>query len=88
MRTDFPDGSFMLSWEKCRAWFEADGTLKDAEYKYRRRGFITARAVSVKDVRVRAWLAKQGKQEVDLIARGILKRAENPSWPIATTRGT
>ena len=74
MRVDFPDGSFMLSWEKCRAWYNPDGTLKDAEYKRTYKGFPAARAVSEKHTKVRAWLEKQGKHEVALLARGILKR--------------
>lgn len=75
MRIDFSDGSFMLSWQRCRAWYSADGTLKDAEYKTRRNGYPVARAVAERDVKTRAWLAKQGKQEADLLARGVLKRA-------------
>lgn len=71
MRIDYSDGSFMLSWEYCRAWYAPDGTLKDAEYK--RKGNRTS-AVSAKHTKVRAWLETQGKQESDLLARGILKR--------------
>ncbi|RWP84720.1 MAG: hypothetical protein EOR11_19870 [Mesorhizobium sp.] len=75
MRTDFSDGSFMLSWSHCRAWFERDGTLKDAEYKRRFRGHPAAVAVSAKHTKVRQWLARQGKQEASLLERGILHRA-------------
>lgn len=74
MRIDYPDGSFMLSWQKCRAWFAADGSLKDAEYKRTYRGHPSAVAVSPKHVKVRAWLEKQGKSEAAMIARGILKQ--------------
>jgi hypothetical protein len=76
MRVDYPDGSFMLSWEFCRAWFAPDGTLKDAEYKRMYKGYPVARAVSAKHTKVRAWLEEQGKVEVDLLARGILKRKD------------
>ena len=71
MRIDYSDGSFMLAWEFCRAWYTPDGVLKDAEYK--RKG-NTTRAVSLKHTKVRAWLEAQGKQEADMLARGILKR--------------
>lgn len=64
----------MLSWDKCRAWFAPDGTLRDAEYKRKYRGHPAAVAVSPKHVRVREWLNKQGAQEAQLLARGILKR--------------
>ncbi len=77
MRVDFPDGSFMLSWDRCRAWYEPDGTLKDAEYKRRYRGFPVAVAVADAHVNVRAWLQRAGFRESDLLARGILKRREN-----------
>lgn len=74
MRIDYSDGSFMLSWQKCRAWFSPDGSLKDAEYKTTYKGYPAARAVSKKHVKVLAWLEQQGKQEIDLLNRGILKR--------------
>lgn len=74
MRIDYPDGSFMLAWEKCRAWYDAAGKLKDAEYKRTYRGYPSAVAVSEKHTKVRAWLAKQGANEASLLARGILKR--------------
>jgi hypothetical protein len=74
MRIDYPDNSFMLAWDHCRAWFRADGTLKDAEYKRKYRGYPTAVAVSPAHVRVRAWLQKQGTQEAQLLERGILVR--------------
>ena len=71
MRIDFNDGSFMLSWQKCIAWYDPNGALKDAEYKL---SPGRTRAVSVKHVHVRAWLEKQGKSQVVLLNRGILKR--------------
>lgn len=74
MRIDYSDGSFMLSWEKVRAWFSPDGSLKDAEYKLTGRNYGPTRAVSKRHTKVLAWLAKQGKQEIDLLNRGILKR--------------
>lgn len=74
MRIDFQDGSFMLAWERCRAWYHADGTLKDAEYKRRYKGYPSACAVSPKHVKVRAWLQEQGAKEARLLAQGILKR--------------
>lgn len=76
MRTDFPDGGFMLSWQRFRAWFSADGSLKDCEYKTTYQGFPAVRAISKKHVNVLKWLEKQGKQEADLLKRGILKRKE------------
>lgn len=74
MRVDFPDGSFMLSGKKCRAWYNPDGTLKDAEYKRTYKGLPSAVAVSEKHTKVRAWLEKQGECEARLLAQGILKR--------------
>lgn len=74
MRVDYPDQSFMLSWEKCRAWYNPDGTLKDAEYKRTYKGFPAAVAVSVKHTKVLGWLEEQGKREAALLAKGILKR--------------
>lgn len=74
MRIDFPDGSFMLSWQKVRAWYNPDGSLKDCEYKRMYKGYPTATAVSEKHVKVRAWLEKQGNREIDLLNQGILKR--------------
>lgn len=74
MRIDYPNNSFMLAWQKCRAWYNPDGTLKDAEYKTTYKGFPAARSVSAKHTKVLAWLEKQGKQEADLLQRGILKR--------------
>ena len=75
MRIDYSDGSFMLSWEGCRAWFAPDGTLKDAEYKRRCRGHPAAYEVPLSHTKVRTWLAKQGRQEARLLTQGILKRA-------------
>lgn len=63
-RTAYPDGSFMLAWQKMQAWFNADGTLKDAQYKRMHNGQLVTRAVSPKHVHVRAWLDKQGKSEL------------------------
>lgn len=59
MKITYSDGSFMLSWERVRAWYNADGTLKDCEYK-----LPSVRAISQKHVHVRAYLARQGKLEV------------------------
>lgn len=70
MRIDYSDGSFMLSWDKYRAWYSADGRLKDAEYKRRHKGYPAAVAVSTEHTKVRAWLEKQGRIEADLLARG------------------
>lgn len=78
MRIDYSDNSFMLAWAHCRAWFTADGTLKDAEYKRKYRGHPAAVAVSPKHVHVLAWLRKQGAQEAQLLARGILARKVAP----------
>lgn len=74
MRTDFKNGSFMLSWQKCTAWYDPQGNLTDAEYKRFRRGERITVNVSEKHVHVRDWLNKQGKLEIDLLNRGILKR--------------
>lgn len=71
MRIDYPDNSFMLSWQKCRAWYNPDGSLKDAEYK-RSNGRTVS--VSAKHIRIIAWLSKQGQTEANLLSRGILKR--------------
>lgn len=61
MKVTYHDGAFSLSWTKCRAWYNADGTLADAEYKLRSGA---TRAVSAKHTHVRAWLEKQGKMIV------------------------
>lgn len=74
MRVDFPDGSFMLSWDKCRAWYNSDGSLKDCEYKRKRKGFLVAAAIPAKHTKVRAWLCAQGATESRLLDAGILKR--------------
>ena len=58
MRIDYSDGSFMLSWDKCRAWYTKDGELKDAEYKRKYKGYPTAVAVSNKHTKVITWLEK------------------------------
>lgn len=52
----FPNGSFMLSWDKVRAWYNPDGSLSDCEYK---RG--NGVAVAARHRKVREWLALQGK---------------------------
>lgn len=58
MKITFVDGSFMLSWDRIRAWYNPDGALKDAEYKW------PHRAVAERHTKVRAWLEKQGREEV------------------------
>jgi len=69
MKVNFQDGSFMLAWEKCRAWYHADGTLKDAEYKYTYRGRPAARAIPSNHRRTLDWLKKQGRQEIEFLAK-------------------
>lgn len=73
MRIDYSDNSFMLSWDRIRAWYRPDGSLSDCEYK-RWRGKLTTSAVSSKHVKVIAYLERQGIIEIDLLNRGILKR--------------
>jgi hypothetical protein len=64
MKSVFKDGSFMLAWQKARAWYNADGTLKDCEYKRSRKGLPTVQAIPARDIHVRAWLTRQGAFEV------------------------
>ena len=73
--TTFPDGSFMLVWERTpcvprdpgrippgvRAWYTRDGVLKDSAYKRSYRGRPIEAAVSQKHTKVLTWLAKQGE---------------------------
>lgn len=73
MRIDYPDGSFMLSWDSMRAWYSSDGELIDCEKKYTYQGYPAARAVSPKHTHIRAWLIKKGKEEIELLRMGILK---------------
>jgi hypothetical protein len=74
MRIDYSDGSFMLCWYNVRAWYTAEGELKDCEKKYWCKGYLASRAISERHTKVRAWLVKQGENEADLLKRGILKR--------------
>lgn len=69
MKTEFPDGSFMLSWDRCRAWYDKEGKLKDAEYKRKYRGYPTAVSVSPCHIHVLEWLEMQGEMEADFIKR-------------------
>lgn len=64
MKINYSDGSFMLSWDKVRAWYNADGTMKDCEYKRTFRGYPSAAAVPTNHHNMRAWLKKQGEMEV------------------------
>lgn len=74
MRIDYPDGSFMLSWQFARAWYDKDGNLLDCEKKYTHKGYPAARAIPEKHTKVRQYLAEQGKQTVHLFNSGIIKR--------------
>lgn len=76
MRIDYSDGSFMLAWDKCRAWYFPDGALKDCEYKRWYKGMPVTAAVAARHVKVREYLASQGKSEAELLQRGILKRKQ------------
>ena len=68
MKSVFNDGSFMLAWQKARAWYNADGTLKDCEYKRWRNGRLIEQAIPARDIHVRAWLSRQGTREVSASA--------------------
>lgn len=74
MRTDYPDGSFMLAWQKMYAWYTPIGILSTAVY---RRSNGTNVRVSEKHTKVMQWLHKQGENEINLLNRGILKRKCN-----------
>lgn len=74
MREDYPDGSFRLSWQYCRAVFFADGTLKFAEYKRKRHGKVIYVVVAQRHTKVREWLQRQGLLEAKLLNDGIFKR--------------
>lgn len=74
MRVDFSDGSFMLSWDTARAWYTADGEMKDCEKKFKYKNRLAARAIPKSHKKVREWLAQQGKTEARLLQEGRLKR--------------
>lgn len=61
MKITYSDGSFMLAWDRVRAWYYADGSLKDAEY--RRHNGRTA-TVASNHRNVRSYLMRQGINEL------------------------
>lgn len=60
----FHNGSFALYDPVYRAWYNADGSLKDCERKTTYRGAPAARAVPESHRHVRAQLDARGKREV------------------------
>jgi hypothetical protein len=66
----FADNSFVLHKIKVgksyySAWFEANGTLKDAEKSYiTRRGYHSTRRIPTSHTKVRAELTKIGKRYI------------------------
>lgn len=60
----FPNGGFALYGPVYRAWYNADGSLKDCERKTTYRGAPAARAVPESHRHVRAQLEARGKREV------------------------
>lgn len=69
MRTNKPNGGFMLAWQKVRATYDASGTLVYAEHLTTKRyGRICPRAVKP-DGPTWRYCADQGRQEMELTAR-------------------
>lgn len=59
----YTTGEFMLAWENVRAWFTAQGELKEAEFKRWDNGTVKCYPVQARHTRIRTWLEERGKGE-------------------------